>query len=437
MDRKKIIFKNTSLGILYKIINMGIVFTTIPLLLNYLDKEQYGIWATIFSLINIVFFVDAGIGNGLKTKLSEAISSKNFKLAKQYISTAYISILVISAVIFIIGSVLIFCVNLEELFNTTLISDKELKKILFVTLCLIVTVFILNLYKSFYYASQQASKVELAMLCYQVIILFSVLIILNFFPKNLLYVTLIYGLSNIIISLVFTVSFFKKNKQIIPAISDFSKDKIKVLMGLSLSFFIIQLCMIVIFTSDNLIVTNLLGPKEVTTYDIVYKLFQVVVTVSVIALDPLWALYTDAYQKKDFYWIKKTILKLNKLFILFAVFAVVLFYVSDSVIKFWLQRDLNINKNLILYMSIFILVRVYAVIYMMFLNGIGKVKIQMWLFVLGALINIPLSIYFVKYLHLGSSGVILGTVFSIITLAIVLPLQTFKILKKNEVNRNC
>ena len=208
-------------------------------------------------------------------------------------------------------------------------------------------------------------------------------------------------------------------------------------MGLSLSFFIIQLCMIVIFTSDNLIVTNLLGPKEVTTYDIVYKLFQVVVTVSVIALDPLWALYTDAYQKKDFYWIKKTILKLNKLFILFAVFAVVLFYVSDSVIKFWLQRDLNINKNLILYMSIFILVRVYAVIYMMFLNGIGKVKIQMWLFVLGALINIPLSIYFVKYLHLGSSGVILGTVFSIITLAIILPLQTFKILKKNEVNRNC
>jgi len=436
MDRKKIIFKNTSLSVLYKIINMGIVFTTIPLLLNYLDKEQYGIWATIFSLINIVFFVDAGIGNGLKTKLSEAISANNFKLAKQYISTAYISISIISLVIFIIGTTLIFTINLEELFNTTLISDDELKKILFITLCLIVTAFVLNLYKSFYYASQKASKVELAMLFYQVIILISILVLLNFFPRNLLLVTIIYGLSNIIISIAFTVSFFKKNKQIIPSIFDFSVDKINALMGLSFSFFIIQLCMIVIFTSDNLIVTNLLGPKEVTSYDIVYKLFQVVVTVAVIALDPLWALYTDAYQKKDFSWIKKTILKLNKLFVLFAVFVVVLFYAADSVIKFWLQRDLNINKNLILFMSIFIIVRVYGVIYMMFLNGIGKVKTQMWLFILGALINIPLSIYFVKYRQLGSSGVILGTVFSIITLAIILPFQTFKILKKNESNRN-
>lgn len=429
MDRKKIIFKNTSLGILYKIINMGIVFTTIPLLLNYLEKEQYGIWATIFSLINIVFFVDAGIGNGLKTKLSEAISAKNFKLAKQYISTAYISISVISAVIFTIGSVLIFSFNLEELFNTTLISDKELKIILFVTLCLIVTVFVLNLFKSFYYASQEASKVELAMLCYQVIILFSVLIILNFFPRNLLFVTLIYGLSNIIISVIFTVFFFKKNKQIIPAISDFSKDKIKVLMGLSLSFFIIQLCMIVIFTSDNLIVTNLLGPKEVTTYDIVYKLFQVVVTIAVIALDPLWAMYTDAFQKKDFLWIKKTILKLNKLFLVFTCFVIVLFFAANSIIKFWLQRDLIIDRDLILFMSIFVLIRVFGAIYMIFLNGIGKIKLQMWLFIFGAIINIPLSIYFVKYLKLGSSGVILGTIFSIIILSIILPFQTFKILK--------
>ena len=50
MNRKKIIFKNVSLGVFYKIINMGIVFTTIPLLLNYLEKEQYGIWVTLFSI---------------------------------------------------------------------------------------------------------------------------------------------------------------------------------------------------------------------------------------------------------------------------------------------------------------------------------------------------------------------------------------------------
>ena len=300
MDRKKILIKNVSLGVLYKILNMGIVFTTIPLLLNYLEKEEYGIWVTIFSLINIVFFVDAGIGNGLKTKLSEAISLKDFKLARQYISTAYISISVISIIILIIGSLIIFNIDAQELFNTTILSNDNLIRILFVTLVLIITVFVLNLYKSFYYASQEASKVELAMLFYQLIILISIVVFLNYFPRNLLLVALTYGISNILIGIFFTIKFFRKNKHIAPSISDFSKDKIKTLMGLSLSFFVIQLCMIVIFTSDNLIITNLLGPKEVTTYDIVYKLFQVVITISVIAVDPFWALFTDAYQKQDF-----------------------------------------------------------------------------------------------------------------------------------------
>ena len=432
MDRKKILIKNVSLGVLYKILNMGIVFTTIPLLLNYLEKEEYGIWVTIFSLINIVFFVDAGIGNGLKTKLSEAISLKDFKLARQYISTAYISISVISIIILIIGSLIIFNIDAQELFNTTILSNDNLIRILFVTLVLIITVFVLNLYKSFYYASQEASKVELAMLFYQLIILISIVVFLNYFPRNLLLVALTYGISNILIGIFFTIKFFRKNKHIAPSISDFSKDKIKTLMGLSLSFFVIQLCMIVIFTSDNLIITNLLGPKEVTTYDIVYKLFQVVITISVIAVDPFWALFTDAYQKQDFDWIKKTILKLNKSFIVFGILITVLFFISETVIKFWIQRDLLIPKNLILFMSFFILIRVYGIIYMTFLNGIGKVKLQMYLYIIGAIINIPLSIYFVKHLNLGSSGVILGTIFCILGMSIVLPIQTYKVLKKSK-----
>lgn len=433
MDRKKIIFKNVSLGVLFKILNMGIVFTTIPLLLNYLEKEQYGIWVTIFSLINIVFFVDGGIGNGLKTKLSEALSLKNIKLAKTYISTAYISISLISFVIFCIGTTLLFSFNLQELFNTTVLSNTELQKVLFTTLLLIIIGFVLNIYKSFYYANQQSSKVELAMFVYQTLILLAIAIVLNFFPRNLLLVALIYGVSNILVGIIFTVMFFRKNRKIIPTIQFFNRDKVKDLMSLSLAFFVIQLCLIVIFTTDNLIITNLLGPSEVTNYDIVYKLFQVMVTFSIIIQDPFWVLYTDAYQKKDFNWIRKIITRLNKFFILFTFLILMLYFMSKPILKFWLQRDdLLITNSLLAFMSFFVIVRVYGVIYMFFLNAIGKVKLQMWLFVFGAIINIPLSIYLVKFTALGNSGVILGTILSIISLSILLPIQTFKLLNNYE-----
>jgi len=431
MNRKKIIFKNVSLGVFYKILNMAIVFTTIPLLLNYLEKEQYGIWVTIFSLVNIVFFVDAGIGNGLKTKLSEALSLKNFKLAKSYISTAYISIFLISVLVLCIGVAGIFLINLQELFNTT-IAENELKTVLLVTLFLVTTSFVLNLYKSFYYANQQALKVEFAMLIYQVTVLISTTILLHYFPRKLLFVALFYGSLNILVGLAFTFLFFKKNKKIQPSIATFSKEKVKDLMSLSLAFFGIQLCMIVIFATDNLIITKLLGPSDVTNYDVVYKLFQVAITISVIAQDPFWALYTDAYQKQDFTWIKKTIIRLNKLFVLFVFIIVGLFFAAKPLIKIWIQRDLLISTSLILFMAIFVIIRVYGIIYMTFLNSIGKVKLQLWLYIFGAIINIPLSIYFVKTVNLGNSGVILGTVFSILSLSLVLPIQTFQILKKIE-----
>lgn len=431
MNRSKIIFKNVSLGVLYKVINLIVVFTTIPLLLSYLEKEQYGVWVTIFSIVNIVFFVDAGIGNGLKTKLSEAVSVKNFKLAKTYISTAYIFISAISLLLLIIGLVLIMSIDLQNLFNTSLENEK-LKNVLLTILVMVIISFVLSLFKSFYYATQQASKVELAMLIYQILVLIGVYVLLQYFTRDLLFIALIYGSSNILVSLLFTIFFFKKHKSMQPKISAFEKNKVKDLMGLSLAFFCIQLCMIVIFTTDNLIITSLIGPEEVAVYDIVYKLFQVLITISLIAQDPFWALYTDAYQKKDYKWIKQTLNRLSLLFILFIVIVFGLYFLSETIIIFWIKKDLSISKNLLLFMSVFVLVRVYGIIFMNFLNSIGKVKVQMWLYILGAILNIPLSFYFVKQCNLGSSGVILGTIISIISLSVVLPIQAYRNLKEND-----
>lgn len=429
MERKKIILKNVSLGVLCKFFNMVIVFTTIPILLNYLEEEEYGIWVTIFSIINIVLFIDGGIGNGLKTKLTESLSLNKFNLAKTFISTAYISISLISFILFCIGAFLIFNINLNDLLNTTILPNSELQKVLFLTLILVLSGFVLNLYKSFYYAKQQSSKVEFALLIYQILILITITILLNFFQRSLFYVALMYGISNLIIGVFFTGFFFRKNKKIIPSIKFFSKEKVKDLMGLSLAFFIIQLCMIVIFTSDNLMIAKLIGPKEVASYDVVYKLFQVIITLTVITIDPFWALFSDAFQKKDFIWIKKTIIRLNKIFLFFILLIVIFYFSSEFIIKLWLKRDINISNNLIFFMAIFVLIRVYGIIYMTFLNGIGKVKLQMYLYIFGAIINVPLSIYFVNYLNLGSSGVILGTILSVLGLSIILPIETYKILK--------
>jgi len=437
MDRRKIILKNVSLGFVFKILNMGIVYLTIPFLLKYLGTSNYGVWVTIFSIVNILFFVDAGIANGLKTKLTEAISNKNLSLAKEYISTASIIIIFISIGFFLLACITIYSVNLNSLLNVgDLISNKDLQTVFFVILIFIVSNFVLSLYKVFFYAIQKASVVEFSLFLYRLFVFCFIYYALNNLESSILNIAYIYGLSNFIVSIIFSFVFFNKRKEILPSIKSFKKERINDLMSLSIRFFIIQMCMIVIFITDNIIISNLLGPDAVTNYDIVFKLFQVVIMLSTILLDPFWSLFTDAYQKKDFVWIKVTIKRMNRLFIGVCFGTVVLILLTKLIISIWIGKEFVVDESLPYFMGLFVLIRIFPLVYMYFLNAIGEIKLQMYLFILGAIINIPVSVLFVKYLDLGVSGVILGTSVSIIAMVFLLPFQTYKILKKNEIKKN-
>ena len=154
INRDTILKKNVSLGVLFKILNIGIAFFTIPFLLKYLDTEQYGLWVTIFSIVNVIIYIDGGIANGLKTKLSEALSRKDLKLAREYISTAYYAISIFSFILLITGLLVIYWINFKELLNTSL-DEETLKITFFITLFMMTIGYVLSLYKSLFYAKSK------------------------------------------------------------------------------------------------------------------------------------------------------------------------------------------------------------------------------------------------------------------------------------------
>ena len=52
-----------------KIVAVAAVFVTVPLTLNYLGSERYGLWMTISSVSLMLGFADLGIGNGVLLSL--------------------------------------------------------------------------------------------------------------------------------------------------------------------------------------------------------------------------------------------------------------------------------------------------------------------------------------------------------------------------------
>ena len=70
--------------------------------------------------------------------------------------------------------------------------------------------------------------------------------------------------------------------------------------------------------------------------------------------------------------------------------------------------------------------------YNIVLNGTGKIKLQMYTWLFAALINIPISLFFVEVMDLGVVGIVLGTVASLIPLAILSPIQVNKIISNKD-----
>lgn len=430
MNRFSILKKQLSFGLIFKILSMGLSYISIPLFLKFLGKQDYGLWMTIFSIVSWIYTFDLGIGNGLRNKLSESFAKKDYINAKEYITTGYVILSAIAIFILFLGLIGIKISNITRFLNIDFYTESYIKLVFMSIFSLTIINFIILLYKVFYFSIHNSFIGELNNFIFQISFIF-LLYLFNYFNKvNLIFIAIIYPGINLIIGIFSTINFFKKYPNLKPNLKFFKKEKIKEINGLGIIFFIIQISMLVILTTDNMLITKYIGANEVTTYSIVSKLFQILLILEGLISAPMWTLFIDAYVKKDKKWIKKAFINLNLLFLLLILGVIIMIYIFPYIVKIWIGQEFIYPRYLILFWGLFILNRVYGDIYMIFINATGRIKLQMYLYILGAIVNIPLTIYFIKNLNMGSSGAILATNICMLPLAIIMPIQAYYILKK-------
>jgi len=430
LNRSSIIKKNISLGVIFKVLGMGLSYLSVPIILDYLGTDNYGVWITVFSVMSWIYTFDVGVGNGLKLRLTEAIAKNDDLSAKKIISTAYIIIIAITFVMALLGCVGLYHINFSKNLNVNFLDESYLQQVIIINLLFVFSHFIISLYKQLLFSIHQSALVSMTNVVFQVIVISLLITIAPLVESSLLMLSFIYGVANIVTGIIFSFVFFNKRRHLLPRLKYFDSIKVKDITGIGLGFFIIQICTIIIFTTDNLIISKLLGPAEVTAYSVVNKLFQAFIILWYITSAPLSSLYTDAFAKNDAVWIKNTLKKLHCLFGVIVLVVSLSIFIGPIAAEFWLGTNLDYPPYLFLFFAAFVLIRIYGDLHMTFLNAIGKLKWQIYLSVFGALINIPLSILFIKYFHLGSSGVILATCMSLILLALIIPIQTYLELNK-------
>ncbi len=425
--------KNVLLSVLLKAIGVLIGFAYFPLSLEYLGVVKFGIFLTLISMIDWFMDLDIGIGHGLRNKFGESIAQGDDKKALHYVSTAYFAIsaiIIIVTILFLIG-------NMFIPWSNWLNADPQLNSEIKLLVGIIIIAFSIqfisaNVYEIFY-ALQKMAYVELFRLITKASFLLMIIFLLLFTSDSLLLYGSAKSLTFALVPLIVGIYYFRTRiKKYSPSFRFVRLDYFKSLFSLGIKFFLIRVSMIIIHQTNNFLIAGFVSVDGVPQYEAAYKYLSIFLLLFTILTNQLWPSNVEAYNQGDIKWMKKSMWTVMKIWFGTVLLAALMLWASPFIFEIWLGDNLEIPFLITVSVAFSISITTWVNMFNLVLNGTGKIKLQMYAWLLAACLNIPASIYFVKVLNFGVVGIVLGTIVSLIPVAIISPIQVLKILSGKE-----
>lgn len=415
-------------NMLLKPFSMIISLLYTPLLLSYLGDEQYGLWATVLSVISWINYFDLGIGLGLRNLLTKELTEQQYEKAKKSVSTAYIVLGMISGILLLALIVMVFVLNWREIFNTTI----DMRYPLLITFVFLVVNFVLALSNTLLYALHLSEQVAFRNCLVQLMNLLGLIILKATTQPSLIYMSILFGITSSIIYVANSIKIFSRHNYLCPSVRCFEKKKISEITKVGFKFFGIQLSGLLLYSVDRLIVTHFFGPAEVTDIDVANKIFSLGATFLAALMVPYLSRTTEALEKGNISWIRTAIKKMYTVYGLCALAYVVLAIFFEPLAKIYVGKDLDFQPGLILTMCLYYLFYSFVTVNTPFINGTGKLNGQLILSLSTGALSIPLAIFLGVNCGMGPVGVKLSTVIMLFIGAVFYPINLQCILRKEE-----
>jgi O-antigen/teichoic acid export membrane protein len=395
--------------------------------LNYLDKERYGLWLTLSSVIGWFSLFDIGLGNGFRNKFAEAIAVKNTELAKNYVSTTFILLAIIAALMLVLFFAINPFLNWEVILNTKAESGHTLSLLAAVVFAFFALQFVFRLTTSVLLADQQSFLVDLIGVLGSLFSLAAVFVLMHIGERSLLSFCATISVCPVLALIIaYIVMFNGKYGAYKPSFKYVDFKQSKSLMELGVLFFVPQICSLIVFSTSNIIIVQIFTPEAVVVYNIGYKYFSIVIVFFNILIIPFWSAFTEAFVKKDNLWIKNVVHKLIIFWVISCFGVIVMILLSKWFFRLWLGEQITIPLQLTIGLAVYVCIHNWNNIFSYFVNGVSKIYLQVWFSIFAGVTFIPLTIMLSK--KFGLIGVPLGMVLSIFFGTLITPIQCRKLI---------
>ena len=424
--------KNIIASFFIRGLSIAVGLVLVPLTINYLNPTKYGIWITLSSIIGWFGFFDIGLGHGLRNRFAEALAVGKHELAKVYVSTTYAILSIIMGGVFVVFIFVNQFLNWNTILNTggDIDLSTELSFLALVVFAFFCLRFVFKLIRTILTADQQPAKASLFDLLGKILALVLIFFLIKTTDGSLLYLGIVMSSTPVIILLTSSFWFYNgKYRAYRPSLKFIDFSKAPNLLGLGIKFFFIQISAVLLYQTNNIIIAQLFGPAEVTPYNVAFRYFSVLMMGFSIILTPFWSAFTEAWVKKELGWIKKTMNKLLGIWSLLLVGGIIMVFLSKWIYRMWIGDIITVPYALSTLVAAWVIINAWNGIYGIFLNGVSKVKLQLYLGISAAVINVPLAI--LLGLRIGIEGVLLANVLVAITGALIYPMQYKKLINNN------
>lgn len=409
-------------GALGRSISLLAPFIVMPIILHTLGAYLFGVWMTVLSFTTMALFMDFGIGNGLLTKLSYANGLNNNSEMKAYIISAYISLTVIAFILVSILLLLFVLTNFQ--FFSLDFKNQEALYIVFASAIIFVLGIPISVIQRIMYAKQQILKFNLWQISGAFFSLFFCYIAVLLKLSSWL-IILAYSAPPLIILIIATVVFFNDNKEISPDLSSFSKEKSLDLLKIGSKFLVLSILTSIALNIDNVLISFKLGSEAVTDFVVPAKIASLLSVIVTTLFLPLWAANGEAIAKKDYDWVLKTTKKmvfLGALVVFLCSVPLILF--NKEIINLWMGHEFKNQQEILIFLCLLSLGMAITSPLQMLLNSLGRIQVQIKIWVFFLFISIALKLIFLD----GSALWVVALISSGTYFVIVIPILIYSIL---------
>lgn len=392
-----------------KAISLFASLISVPLTYRYLGPERYGIWMVLISIISAMSFADLGIGNGLMNAVSEAYGKDDRRLAQQHVTSALVLMLCIAAFLALAGTVGYPFLPWARMFNVKSQAAAAEGATAFLVLYASFVINIpLGVITRAQAGLQKGYTSQIVNACGGILSLGAIVLVI-LLHGGLAWLVFASVFASIIATLFNGWILFREYPWLLPSWHAYRASSAHKIFKLGMMFFVLQCAVAIGFTSDNIVIAQILGATAVAVYAVPQKLFGFVSTVVSMGISPLWPAYGEAISRGDVAWVRRVFFGSLWLTLATTVPLCTLLAVAGPwILRVAVGKSLHAPMSLLVVLAVWAVVNAVSVVISMLLNGAGVLKPQTVVAVIASMSNLALSIFLTR--RLGVMGVCLGSI---------------------------